>query len=226
MISPMDQQGPFIPFEKGVPVPGTLADDEPFDRICFNSSWRPMVVGALKILCRPETWTGTEAEIKVAMGSAHDLISAYEEGCPAPATPDCLPVSVQYFDGFEGHNNTNGHSWFPFFNNTCGSFQRVHAGNKVMTAGLADLCLRFRDRVSNNVVGVHIAELKVVVGDNTLTPVWQVAWDDCVFGSSFDSGVGPVYTKRGFDAKVIAVSGLSNFSYTITIEGPIVCGPA
>lgn|SRR5574340_61126 len=81
ILRPMVQQGPYIPFDKPVEVPGTLADELPLMSVCFNDLWAPSVIGALKVLCRPETWAGTEADIKAAIGSAHEIIASLSDGC-------------------------------------------------------------------------------------------------------------------------------------------------
>lgn len=80
-VEPMRVQGAFIPFTKPVPLPGPLADDEPVMSICFNASWLPAVLGALKSLARPETWQGTPEDIRSSCASVHDLLSSYEDFC-------------------------------------------------------------------------------------------------------------------------------------------------
>lgn len=91
ILSPMSQQGPYIPFEKPIATPTSLADDDPLSHICFNSEWLSPVLGALKVLCRPETWEGTDADIRSTIASAHDLLAAYASGC------DILPQHLNWY---------------------------------------------------------------------------------------------------------------------------------
>lgn len=104
ILRPMDQQGPYIPFEKPVPVPLVAVDDDPKVYICFNESWLPLVLGALKVLCRPETYLGTDLEINAARASAFELLGRSFTGCPGE-TPTCnWHLGVVMSHGFYDHN--------------------------------------------------------------------------------------------------------------------------
>lgn len=106
IIAPMDRQGPYIPFEKPIPVPVSLADEEPLSHICFSSEWLPFVIGALKVLARPETWEGTDLEINAVSRSAHDLLAAFYDGCP-----ETVPVCNWHLGVVMSHGFYDANAW-------------------------------------------------------------------------------------------------------------------
>lgn len=225
-IRPMDIQGPYVPFEKPVPIPsGTMASN-PKTSICFNSTWLPAVLGALKVLARPETWIGTKAQINATTKDAHDLIAAVSDGCVDQL--DCSPVFVQAVDGWEGHSNSPSVLIKPNLCDGCGSNSRIVVYDQSfnLTGGLADLAFRFKSQDSGHEVGIHICELKAFQTDGTVGNVWQFAYKDCFGVTQFVSGVGTSFTRTGFDAQRIALSALAEFVVSITWDGPIVCEPA
>lgn len=75
----------YIPFPRPVPVPTQDVDSAPISRICFNSSWLPYVLGALKSLARPEVWDAGESTRELASIQAQYLLS---EGV------DCLDTEL------------------------------------------------------------------------------------------------------------------------------------
>jgi hypothetical protein len=92
---PWAYRGAFIPFFRPVPA---ITDDplSPADvRLCFSEAWTPAVLGALKVLCRPETWTGTESDIQTAMLNAQLLLQALQDGCEASDLPWFCQGNVQ-----------------------------------------------------------------------------------------------------------------------------------
>ncbi len=72
-LRPINTHGPFIPFMRPAPVPSAGVGDSPQVSIAFNEAWIPVVFSALKALCRPETWEGTQSEIIQAVKDAHQL---------------------------------------------------------------------------------------------------------------------------------------------------------
>lgn len=74
----------YIPFPRPVPVPTQDVDSPPVARICFNESWLPYVLGALKSLARPETWDAGESTRELAVMQAHSLLTGvdcFDSGC-------------------------------------------------------------------------------------------------------------------------------------------------
>jgi hypothetical protein len=66
-----------------MPAPVTDIDSEPKMAVCFNEDWMPALVTALKLLTRPEAWTGDTADIITACENAHRLIGNVQDGCPS-----------------------------------------------------------------------------------------------------------------------------------------------
>jgi len=80
-IPPWAYRGAFIPFHLPVPPPGVDPLSSGDTGLCWADEWTPAILGALKTLTRPETWTGTEAEIAAAIQGAQDLIGNLDDGC-------------------------------------------------------------------------------------------------------------------------------------------------
>lgn len=77
--------GAYIPF----PLPVIPDDgDNTFpvpDKICVPTKWLPFVQGALKVLCRPETWDMSEEDTNNAVRAAMGLLSAVTDvDCDPP----------------------------------------------------------------------------------------------------------------------------------------------
>lgn len=94
-ITPGDQQGQFMPFD----VPHGANRGDPFasaDRsLCWADDWTPYIIGALKVLTRPETWHGTEDAIKDACLAGHALIAGISDSCGGvEALPFACPGDV------------------------------------------------------------------------------------------------------------------------------------
>jgi len=83
-ITPNDQQGAWMPFD----VPRGAHRADPFasaDRsLCWADDWTPYIITALKVLTRPETWSGTEDAIKDACLGGQALIAGISDSCGSP----------------------------------------------------------------------------------------------------------------------------------------------
>lgn len=222
MTTLMDQQGPFIPFEKPVPVPLVAADADPLVHVCFNASWSPLVVGALKVLCRPETYDGTDLEVNFASRSAHELISGIESGCGSDL---CSPVFLGTATSWADHENTPGSIWSPTFclEDPCASTRRVVVGNKTLFLDIADQALQFEDNDTGLRSGVHICEFFAWCTDGTLTPVWNFDWEDCLGASNNELQTGAHFLKTNFIMQRWGLSCLGAYSFYLVWDGPILC---
>jgi len=80
---PWAYRGSFIPFHLPVPVPGVDPLSSQDVGICWADAWTPAILGALKALTRPETWTGSDADVAAAMQGAQDLLGGLTDGCGA-----------------------------------------------------------------------------------------------------------------------------------------------
>jgi hypothetical protein len=89
--TPWHEQGSYIAF----PLPIDAITDDPVGSpdwgLCLTAAWQPAVLGALKVLCRPETWVGTDADIKTACHNAYRILQAVQEPCNA--APAAIPFA-------------------------------------------------------------------------------------------------------------------------------------
>jgi hypothetical protein len=53
--------------------------------MCINAAWEPYILGALKVLARPETWKG--ANRALAVQKATRLLTMFKDGCPPEFDP-------------------------------------------------------------------------------------------------------------------------------------------
>lgn len=70
---------PYTNDQEALPVPGVHPTDAPTVTITLNSEWIPYIVGALDPFLRPSYWSGTQAEIDVALQQAATLIGLFVE---------------------------------------------------------------------------------------------------------------------------------------------------
>jgi len=101
--SPWPRQGSYIPFPKPIPAVTTDPTGSPDFELCLHIDWQPAVIGALKALTRPESWSGSQADIDAAVHGAYQLLASIVEpcNCGAPGLPfacpgDAGPVSSPY----------------------------------------------------------------------------------------------------------------------------------
>jgi len=105
---PWTYRGAFIPYFR--PTPAILTDPLSAQDagICFHTDWTPAVIGALKVLCRPETWTGSDDDIKAAMLNAQTLIAAIQDGCTSGGFPFACPYDITSTDAGATFVNSPG----------------------------------------------------------------------------------------------------------------------
>jgi len=82
---PWAYRGAYIPF----PLPVPAITDDPLssedNSLCWSDAWTPAILGALKVLARPETWTGSDTDIALAMEGAQELLASIIDGCGGAA---------------------------------------------------------------------------------------------------------------------------------------------
>jgi hypothetical protein len=79
--SPWVYRGAFIPFPLPIPAITTSPLASGDTGLCWADDWTPAILGALKALTRPETWSGDPADIVLAMEGAQQLLSGLVDGC-------------------------------------------------------------------------------------------------------------------------------------------------
>lgn len=97
-LPPITYRGAYIPFPNPIPAITTDPLSSEDQSLCWNADWNPAILGALKVLARPETWTGSPADIETAMQNAQDILSAIQDGCGAIAIPFSCPGDLSIDD--------------------------------------------------------------------------------------------------------------------------------
>lgn len=222
----MNTAGPYIPFTKPVPVPGALADDDPLMHVCFNEEWLPAVIGALKVLARPESWQGTLAEIQDITKSAHDLMASYADGCgrPCPAFfPQENATKVTPYDSTK--NSLRGCPVCPDCPSAYESYLVVARFSSAL--GIARFTAEMR-KVSgfHDRCGGDQCDLFARQTDFTAANVWTFQWRDCLGSNHIETFNGESYHKAGFDAQWWCLTSLAPYACVFSIDGPVLCGSA
>lgn len=189
MLAPMDQQGPYTPFDKPVPVPGSNADDMPLMSVCFNDLWFPVVLGALKVLCRPETWVGTKSEIEAAISSAHEVIASLSDGCSGSISgPNWyLDLVPDYFNYDADAWNSpifgiygDGTKWAKY---TLVIWGTGYGGEHVTVVG--------RDLLSGDLVGGHFDDVTIINQADPAGQTYVLTTEDCLGNTVVHSDFTP-----------------------------------
>jgi hypothetical protein len=109
------ENGYFIPFTHPVDFPDTELDDEPQVRLCFNADWVPYVLGALKILARPETWEASKEGRDVLVQEAMSFAGRIQENCTDPPP---VPFYAPYVSAnpYGSHNGDLFAEYWPIDN--------------------------------------------------------------------------------------------------------------
>jgi hypothetical protein len=98
-----DFPGGFIPFDKPRgPKPTPKITDDPVMQFCVNVEWLPWVVGSLKAIGRPESWSTSYDDAVIAASEIAALLGDLSEGC-GQTTPDKLCLSGTFADEQYGY---------------------------------------------------------------------------------------------------------------------------
>jgi len=77
-----DLFGPWISFPRPIPIPLPGSLDDASWCVIINEEWLPAVIGALKVLARPQTWDSNDPEeIAAAQREASNMLAAWQQGC-------------------------------------------------------------------------------------------------------------------------------------------------
>jgi len=91
---PIQYRGAYIGFPNPMPTITTDPTATSDWGLCLSDDWRPAVIGALKVLCRPETWVGTEADIEASMLGGQKILQAIVDGCSGSGVPFSCPFDL------------------------------------------------------------------------------------------------------------------------------------
>jgi hypothetical protein len=88
MNSPWQDNGSYIPFPKPIDAITDDPNASPDFGICLSAAWQAAVLGALKVLARPETYQGTDTDIAASVHNGYAILSAIQNPCgAAPVFP-------------------------------------------------------------------------------------------------------------------------------------------
>jgi len=223
MIKPWSASGFWPPFPNPVEVPSTDVDATPLAKLCFNADWQPYILGAIKVLARPETWVGTVDDIKRVTSQAQSLFTdpLLSENC------DACPEFVFVKGGthLTCGEETSGNLFFSG-SGTC-AYDFVCYGNAVINPlyGVARAKLVAHDH-SAHLVGGNCHKLHMFQTDGTVGNVFTIQWYDCFDTLNLEVYSGSLYTKSDFVAQEICITSLAAFSYLAEAQGEIVCTSA
>lgn len=227
VIFPSEQQGFYTPFQKPVPTPGDESLDDPQTTLCFNVGWQPAILGALKVLTRPETWIGTKADIERTTQSAHMLLGQTGEECNQPSDL-CSPVFIGTASGSLECDNTPNFLINLKVCPICEDGSRFWAGHcrPHNTGELCSVVYVFEDVLTGLPSGIHVCSLESRITDVTVGNAWDLAWENCLGEFAVEVGAGDHFLKQDFEVKRFCLSSLAPFMFTIVVDGPILCTEA
>lgn len=221
MTSLMRQQGPYIPFETPVPIPTALSDDAPLSHICFNSEWLPAVIGALKVLCRPETWEGTDEDIRSVIASAHDLIATYSSGCDIAATGPNWYLDLEVSNGHYDHD-----AWFnPIFYVTSGGIPAAEYILFVWADGIfnPDVTISGRAVSDDSYVGGRFDDWFIQNESDPAGQAYVLTTLDCLGNLVVNTDFTPRHYSGDFQGGQFVAGNATVYMMHITIQGDYTC---
>lgn len=224
VLSPMLQNGPYIPFEKPIVAPSSDALNDPLMSVCFNADWLPLVEGSLKVLCRPETYKGTQAEIEAAMASGQNILANTQSGCSSE--PNCPNWYLDFGHRFNIDQSRN--RWF--FNvdmDVCEAITQFFVGHAPETIQVGSLVYGLEiagyDYASSNFAGGKIVTMVIRAEQIVTGNVFSIFIEDCL-GQITQTDTGLIqYVRSDFEAKAVAIVSLAPFTVAFSIAGNALC---
>lgn len=89
-LDPVVYRGSYIPFPEATPAITVNPLGSPDASLCWADAWTPAILGCLKALTRPETWSGSDLDIAEAMTWAENLIGSIADGCGSSFAFSCV----------------------------------------------------------------------------------------------------------------------------------------
>lgn len=218
--------GSWIPLPRPVVPPITELSDEPLLKLSFNEEWRPLVVSALSVLARPETYD-------------EGLTGFIEEDArrgaqfPWQITPDVLDnfynwrliqkpgdngdsaIVVDQLLIAPGHDGSYGSQVVVF--NGCANCEDSHQVTLVGQQGGSPFTVG---------VGGHVASIFAFTLESIIGNAWSVSITDCLDNTVVHTGGGSTISISGQDLKEIQVVTLGAFIVSIIIDEDYSCSPA
>jgi len=227
-----------MPTKALIPLPAVIT---PVDYTCYQFNvpsdveWRAMLWGALDQLTR---WNSYERSPGFPLGLAvantwKDIVAeARDSECPAPVgafpTAAMIPATIPGIT--QGYDNTRS-NWNPA---TC--TDNCYPSNPSVAVGWADLAglslrcetsLTFRDS-SFNLVGTHVCQILAQRVGGFATWDFNLKWKDCFGVVHHETFAPPGFGvfRDDITAQWIWIDCNAPFTWSLTFNGPILCGPA
>lgn len=107
-LSPQDFPGGYLSFPRPIsPVPTEAIDASPLVSFCVNEHWAEYILGAIKVLSRPETWDDTYENAVIAASEIAYMQGLITDGCGVNA-PSQLCISADFANLPYGVVNQSG----------------------------------------------------------------------------------------------------------------------
>jgi len=225
-----------MPTKALIPLPTTITPTE-FTCYQFNVptdvEWRAMFWGALDQLTR---WNSYERSPGFPLGVAvantwKDIVAeARASACPDTACPSAFLYEDLIPGITQGHDNLR--NYWPLDQctlNCIGGNPNAYNG-WVTLHGFAlktEESLIFVDGDYNS-VGTHVCELRAERIGGFATWFFTLKWQNCLGLVQTQTFAPPAnrLEKLNFEAKWIWIECNTDFNWTLTFDGPILCGPA
>jgi hypothetical protein len=220
-------RGGFAPFRDPVTPPDADPFDGPLFRLDFSEEWLPFVLGALKVLARPETWKRDDLVANdLAVQRGHDLLSAADR--IGEACPDWYFALDQTHESFDASKV----QFSPVETDECAGQERAYTCDCDVTevgpaTFVAKVALSGYRADDHTPCGGHVTELRCEVTDPlAVGNAYILAGRDCLDNDLFEIVAGNTLHKLGFSCKWLAVTAPFPFDLDVGISGPVLCSEA
>lgn len=209
--------GYYVPVPRPLPLPTFYARSSPDRMLRFNYQWTPYVLAMLAGLARPETYDGeTRSEYAFAVSEGQEILNGIED-IPVPLTPLEFSITTGSLHGQIGWIDNNNYS---------------------SADGWQDLLVGDLDSSVNIGITVKLASDHTPAGGYLSVAVHYVPVASKVYAITGNSCTGLIadsgFAEDGFkfwsweDAKDVSISLDAVYAavFTVTVDGPPVCGEA
>lgn len=101
----------YAPRIKPTPIPTAAWNDEPLFCLQVNDEWVSHILGALTVLDQPDTWQGTDDEIRAAREQVNQLMLAFMERCMDCCGQPEIPLTRIDENGHYQQSDDGGLTW-------------------------------------------------------------------------------------------------------------------
>lgn len=222
MISSNPERGAYIPFPEPVVGPDFDIREGPCGYLVFNTYWRPYILGALKVLARPETWKAdTQEEIDDLVEQGMHLQCLIPGVQNAPADTPCSPDAFLILDGSgPGVNTQIALGTVNTLNELC---YAVASMNTTCDAGVVNWHL---EDINGNPVGAIVRVFAFAIDQTIIPPFASYQYLDCNNTYHTFSGANQGFLINPTDIQSLSATVTGGMLMMVTILSKVQCGPA